>query len=311
MGSNQRRRPHPQNGRGADHFASDNYPTPYQSYQPYDQQRRWSRPQHEPEPPLRALLLAARRWVRGGDLSGIAHDSNNSLGVGVALLAIFLFQFRGTILATVRQTKQRFSDTWHEGGPILVLYDLYDYFRSRAHSVVDALFRLQLIFSSAGLWGLSGRSVGSSHQAEEDGTTKNGRGGRRRRLYDRPSSSSLMPDLELVAHDLSSGKEGRSCESERAEHPALKHVELCQICGYVHAKIVSHTQRRKSDQIEPAFLSENEYPSGWLVFDPVYGVIPKEEAEKRKIGDLAKREDKQIALAVSQNGPSKECLTVK
>jgi hypothetical protein len=35
-----------------------------------------------------------------------------------------------------------------------------------------------------------------------------------------------------------------------------------------------------TDTIEPAFLNEEDYPPGWLVYHPVLGVVPKEEADQ-------------------------------
>jgi hypothetical protein len=34
------------------------------------------------------------------------------------------------------------------------------------------------------------------------------------------------------------------------------------------------------EEIEPAFLSEKDYPPGWLVYHPVLGVVAKEEADQ-------------------------------
>ena len=38
--------------------------------------------------------------------------------------------------------------------------------------------------------------------------------------------------------------------------------------------------RSKNDDIEPAFLKEEDYPPGWLVYHPVLGVVPKTEADR-------------------------------
>ena len=35
----------------------------------------------------------------------------------------------------------------------------------------------------------------------------------------------------------------------------------------------------EDDEIEPAFLNAEDYPPGWLVYHPVLGVVPKEEAD--------------------------------
>lgn len=45
--------------------------------------------------------------------------------------------------------------------------------------------------------------------------------------------------------------------------------------------------------LEPAFLNDVDYPPGWLVFDPVLGVISKAEADKYKRELTVKREQQQ------------------
>jgi hypothetical protein len=42
----------------------------------------------------------------------------------------------------------------------------------------------------------------------------------------------------------------------------------------------SPVPRPPNDGIEPAFLNENDYPPGWLVYHPALGVVPKEEADQ-------------------------------
>lgn len=38
--------------------------------------------------------------------------------------------------------------------------------------------------------------------------------------------------------------------------------------------------RQLQQEIEPAFLNEQDYPPGWLVYHPVLGVVPKEQADQ-------------------------------
>jgi hypothetical protein len=49
--------------------------------------------------------------------------------------------------------------------------------------------------------------------------------------------------------------------------------------GTTHISSPSHPVSRHGD-IEPAFLNDQDYPPGWLVYHPVLGVVPKEEADK-------------------------------
>jgi hypothetical protein len=46
-----------------------------------------------------------------------------------------------------------------------------------------------------------------------------------------------------------------------------------------NARCQSEAKGWFEDDIEPAFLREEDYPAGWLVFDTVHGIISKEEAD--------------------------------
>lgn len=35
-----------------------------------------------------------------------------------------------------------------------------------------------------------------------------------------------------------------------------------------------------TDPLEPTFLKDEDYPPGWLVYDPILGIISKEELDK-------------------------------
>lgn len=39
-------------------------------------------------------------------------------------------------------------------------------------------------------------------------------------------------------------------------------------------------RKRNRDELEPAFLYEDDYPPGWLVYHPVLGVVEKTEADR-------------------------------
>lgn len=56
--------------------------------------------------------------------------------------------------------------------------------------------------------------------------------------------------------------------------------------GFIINGVGHMTQRRRrpfnSILTEPAFRSEMEYPSGWMVFHPVLGVVTKEKADRHQ-----------------------------
>jgi hypothetical protein len=70
------------------------------------------------------------------------------------------------------------------------------------------------------------------------------------------SSSSILPELDPSAAPLlQKKKNGVVCQQTRHYEPP-------------------------QDDIEPAFLNEQDYPPGWLVYHPVLGVVPKEQADQ-------------------------------
>ena len=51
-----------------------------------------------------------------------------------------------------------------------------------------------------------------------------------------------------------------------------------------------YVDKENTDPLEPAFLRDDDYPPGWLVFDPILGVVSKAEADKDKREQRIKRE---------------------
>ena len=51
--------------------------------------------------------------------------------------------------------------------------------------------------------------------------------------------------------------------------------------------------KENTDPLPPAFLKDEDYPPGWLVYDPVLGVVSKEEADKYHKGLETKKKQKQ------------------
>ena len=66
-------------------------------------------------------------------------------------------------------------------------------------------------------------------------------------------------------------------------------------------------RRGNIGHIEPAFLNDEDYPPGWLVFDPVLGVVSKSEADSFKREHEQKRN---TDLKQSQSSqPQKPAIT--
>ena len=208
---------------------------------------------------------------------------------GKFLILHFPHRGLGAIMATLRRTKHRVVVTCREGGVSLLVHGVYDYFRSYLFMVIDAVFRLRLIFSSAGMWDLTGRGIGTARRMEDDESPLQGRGGRRRSL-----PSSRLPELEMVSPDSNIGNTGELKTDDALRHALPERQEPWRISGINNENVnqqISHSW--DCDQLEPAFLREDAYPTGWLVYDPTYGVILKEVADEKRNKSL-KEEQKII-----------------
>lgn len=49
------------------------------------------------------------------------------------------------------------------------------------------------------------------------------------------------------------------------------------------------TTRENTNSLEPAFVKDEDYPPGWLVFDPHLGIVSKAEADRYKRDQMRKR----------------------
>jgi hypothetical protein len=72
------------------------------------------------------------------------------------------------------------------------------------------------------------------------------------------SSSSLLPELDPSS-------------------PLLQKRNGVAVCQQTSRR---RPQQRPQPELEPAFLNEQDYPPGWLVYHPVLGVVPKEQADQ-------------------------------
>lgn len=151
-----------------------------------------------------------------------------------------------------------------------IALEIWDYSRTYFQIGIEMLRNMRLLLtSSTGVY------------AEDDAggltlaarSTKNGRNKRRRR-FNEPSCSS-MPELEEAPIDDANGGE---IKAEYASEP-IKSLQTKPIENEKE-KALPAPRPKKRDEIEPAFLKEEDYPPGWLVYHPVLGVVPKTEADR-------------------------------
>lgn len=214
-------------------------------------------------------------------LMNLGTSSNQSQrGLVFALLAIILFQFRGTITASLKLMQQ----SLHESSLIFFVLDLWDYLRSFVCVVLDAVVNFRFLFLSAGGamadrnnvggvngWGRLGMADGRT--AYTDGKTR-----RRRKLYERGGIGvQNMPELVEVPSASPSLTESHSSAVARKER-GRREKELASE-GKRGEQRTSFS-KCSDREIEPAFLREEDYPPGWLVYHPVHGVISKLDADK-------------------------------
>lgn len=94
-----------------------------------------------------------------------------------------------------------------------------------------------------------------------DVTINNPRSRRKRRLL------ATMPELEETSDETENEMESLPSFATGGTRNANINNEQC----------ASLKPRQKSGEIEPAFLDPDQYPPGWLLYHPDYGIIRKEE----------------------------------
>eukprot|EP00521_Asterionellopsis_glacialis_P019140 CAMPEP_0195314834 /NCGR_PEP_ID=MMETSP0708-20121125/2639_1 /TAXON_ID=33640 /ORGANISM="Asterionellopsis glacialis, Strain CCMP134" /LENGTH=175 /DNA_ID=CAMNT_0040379919 /DNA_START=21 /DNA_END=548 /DNA_ORIENTATION=- len=106
----------------------------------------------------------------------------------------------------------------------------------------------------------------------------NGKTKRRRRFRDAASAFSAMPELEDdpalagATGDSNSQRQGLPDTGDKTTNGKSTTPRKTFSSGMKPGS--------KNDDIEPAFLKEEDYPPGWLVYHPVLGVVPKAEADR-------------------------------
>mmetsp|Transcript_3012 Transcript_3012/g.6957 ORF Transcript_3012/g.6957 Transcript_3012/m.6957 type:complete len:346 (+) Transcript_3012:152-1189(+) len=234
--------------------------------------------------PLNAVYNSARAFIHEGPSAAV--QELGSMGpIALTVLLIALVQYRHVVINSVRRSKHRLQDLWYSGGgPFAMLSDVYGYVRFAFLVAMDAVASLRLILPMYG--GIddddSVGGLGMHGDDDEGAAAGRGRGGRRRRLYERNSESATIPNLEvtpLSGTNSATSKGSDSC-SKSSE---VTEKRRCRLCGLVHTK----GGRRLVNGgychgIDPAFLDVNDYPSGWLVYDPIHGVSRKDVLDKKR-----------------------------
>jgi len=141
----------------------------------------------------------------------------------------------------------------------------------------DFVLHLRLIFSSSVNWGFVSSTSSESHAGEVEGSVRQVRGGRSRRLYEGNSGSCSLPDLELVPCPVGDGGPYRLFSSDHAGKDDAAKKDPCRNCGMCYNKELTENCCQFCDPIEPAFLHNDEYPEEWLVYDPLKGVLRKDQ----------------------------------
>eukprot|EP00978_Attheya_sp_CCMP212_P011156 scaffold27341_cov48-Attheya_sp.AAC.2 len=118
-------------------------------------------------------------------------------------------------------------------------------------------------------------------RVEGEGPVRLQKGGaiaeRKRRLNrEEASEQACMPELEEVSI------------SDKATTSLTMSTPVYEKENANNARCQSEAKGWFEDDIEPAFLREEDYPAGWLVFDTVHGIISKEEADILHKKDLLK-----------------------
>ena len=234
--------------------------------------------------PLNAVYNSARSFIHEGPSA--AMQELGAMGpIGLTVFLIALIQYRRAILNSVRRTKHRLEDMWYYGdGLFATLSDLYGYVRFAFLVALDTIASLRLILPVYGGIDDDDSVGGLGTRGDDDMREAAGRrrGGRRRRLYERDSESATtsIPELELIPQPGGSRTSSRGSDGNSKPNAEKRR---CRLCGLIHIRggrtLVNGGY---CHGIDPAFLNLKDYPSGWLVYDPIYGVLPKSIADKKR-----------------------------
>lgn len=151
-----------------------------------------------------------------------------------------------------------------------IVFEIWDYARSYLQMAMEILRNMRLLLtSSMGMFGREDVDV-----ATRDTSRSNNGKNKRRRIFHEASS---MPGLEedpAVTITIAQQKGQSHSDAKLSGAPAAGGGNDDETTLPVKATRVNR------DNIEPAFLKDEDYPPGWLVYHPVLGVVPKTEADQ-------------------------------
>jgi hypothetical protein len=155
---------------------------------------------------------------------------------------------------------------------IIAVLELQDYVRGYSQMTVELFRNLRChLLSNGDDWFFTDPSMPAS---PSNASPKNKSRGRRRNVASVVApvasriGSSRMPELEEM-------------DDNKRNNQTLNKVETLDL------------NKENTDPLEPAFLRDEDYPPGWLVFDPVLGVVSKTEADDYKLQQKQKKERQQ------------------
>mmetsp|Transcript_24219 Transcript_24219/g.35225 ORF Transcript_24219/g.35225 Transcript_24219/m.35225 type:complete len:197 (+) Transcript_24219:225-815(+) len=177
--------------------------------------------------------------------------------------------------------------------------DVYDVIQLYIYWGWDSLGRLRFIFSSNTFLQQQQQQQPALINTNNAAGGTNIGGGRSGNRFIRPKNSdkitsSRLPDLEDVRRRGGEEKHEQHYNNTNERH--LQHVN-----DNSSRPPPSHGQKKRhrqkvccwDDEIEPAFLNDEDYPNDWLIFHPWYGVIPKKTADLWKMNEQQQQQQQQ------------------
>mmetsp|Transcript_26168 Transcript_26168/g.34803 ORF Transcript_26168/g.34803 Transcript_26168/m.34803 type:complete len:302 (-) Transcript_26168:56-961(-) len=218
---------------------------------------------------------------------------------------------KGIIISTLRQSIHRLRYTLQQMdtyGIALFFQDVYDVIQLYIYWGWDSLGRLRFIFSSNTFLQQQQQqqpALINTNNAAGGGT--NIGGGRSGNRFIRPKhsdkiTSSSLPDLEDVSNFEEERRRRRGGEEKHEQHyNNTNERHLQHVNDNSSRPPPSHGQKKRhrqkvccwDDEIEPAFLNDEDYPNDWLIFHPWYGVIPKKTADLWKMNEQQQQQQQQ------------------
>jgi hypothetical protein len=215
---------------------------------------------------------------------GFGFFTGTNFGVLVALIVIAILQWKGTFWSWFHIIKVQ--GIWNT--LIDVVFGAMDTIRAYYQISLELLRSLRLLLGleddtvggvRRGLRSHSGSEpppllLSDEQQEEEDNQTTTAR---RKRLAARPNQNKTrLPELESSSFATDNGSQTprNGKVSSLQQHKSYSQPASPQMRQSRQQQLLNR------DDIEPAFLNDEDYPPGWLVYHSVLGVVPKEEADQ-------------------------------